>query len=239
MTVTAQFQQSLHSLMETLNQANPFFIRCIKSNSNKFPNEFDDETVQRQLRYTGMLETVRIRQAGFNVRLTYDEFIQLYRILLPKGLLSSQIDVRDFLYTLNLNRDNYQLGSSKIFLRESEKYKLDCRLHQQIMASIVTLQRWFRACLERRRFLRIRNSVVVLQSFCRMYLVQKYVRTVAAVIKIQKAWRGYKCRTLMQKLKIGMVNFQAHCRGFLTRNKVAEMKIKAMKKQVLVILVIF
>ncbi|KAJ9600223.1 hypothetical protein L9F63_009483, partial [Diploptera punctata] len=35
LTVTAQFQQSLHSLMDTLNQANPFFIRCIKSNSNK------------------------------------------------------------------------------------------------------------------------------------------------------------------------------------------------------------
>lgn len=104
MTVSAQFQQSLHSLMDTLNQANPFFIRCIKSNANKVPNEFDEETVQRQLRYTGMLETVRIRQAGFNVRLTYEEFIQLYRMLLPKGLLSSQSDIRDFLLTLNLNR---------------------------------------------------------------------------------------------------------------------------------------
>lgn len=67
-------------------------------------------------RYTGMLETVRIRQAGFNVRLTYDEFIQLYRILLPKGLLSSQVDVRNFLATLNLNRDNYQLGKTFSFL---------------------------------------------------------------------------------------------------------------------------
>lgn len=74
------------------------------------PNVFDEETVQRQLRYTGMLETVRIRQAGYNVRLTYEEFIQLYRILLPKGLLSSQADVRHFLATLNLDRDNYQLG---------------------------------------------------------------------------------------------------------------------------------
>lgn len=63
-----------------------------------------------------MLETVRIRQAGFNVRLTYDEFIQLYRILLPKGLISSQIDVRDFLATLNLNRDNYQLGEDFYFI---------------------------------------------------------------------------------------------------------------------------
>ena len=53
----------------------------------QIPNKFDEETVQRQLRYTGMLETVRIRQAGYNVRLTYDEFIQLYRILLPKGLI--------------------------------------------------------------------------------------------------------------------------------------------------------
>jgi myosin heavy subunit len=50
------------------------------------PNYFDNETVQRQLRYTGMLETVRIRQAGYNVRLNFDEFIHLYRILLPKGL---------------------------------------------------------------------------------------------------------------------------------------------------------
>lgn len=35
LTVTAQFQQSLHSLMDTLNQANPYFIRCIKSNASK------------------------------------------------------------------------------------------------------------------------------------------------------------------------------------------------------------
>lgn len=234
LTVTAQFQQSLHSLMDTLNQANPFFIRCIKSNGNKIPNEFDNETVQRQLRYTGMLETVRIRQAGFNVRLTYDEFIQLYRILLPKGLLSSQNDVHHFLATLNLDRDNYQLGSSKVFLRESEKYKLDYKLHQQIMASIVCLQRWFRACLERRKFLRIRNAVIIIQSYCRMYLVQKYIRAYMAAIKIQKVWRGYKTRSWYHKFKTGLIVFQAHVRGAKVRKIFVEMKKRALqKKQVL------
>ncbi|XP_048526366.1 unconventional myosin-IXAa isoform X3 [Dendroctonus ponderosae] len=221
MTVAAQFQQSLHSLMDTLNQANPFFIRCIKSNGNKIPNTFDADTVQRQLRYTGMLETVRIRQAGFNVRLTYDEFIQLYRILLPKGLLSSQVDVRNFLATLNLNRDDYQLGTSKVFMRESEKYKLDCKLHQQIMASIISLQRWFRACLERRKFLRMKSAVVLLQSYCRMYLVQKHVRLLMAAVKIQKSWRSYKAREWYKKLKVGLVFFQAHCRGFKLRQRIA------------------
>lgn len=56
------------------------FINCI------FCLNCEDETVQRQLRYTGMLETVRIRQAGYNVRLTFEEFVNLYRILLPTGL---------------------------------------------------------------------------------------------------------------------------------------------------------
>ncbi|CAG9133168.1 unnamed protein product [Plutella xylostella] len=167
LTVAAQFQHSLALLMDTLNQANPFFIRCIKSNSEKVPNVFDEEIVQRQLRYTGMLETVRIRQAGYNVRLTYEEFIQHYRILLPKGLLSSQQDVRHFLATLNLDRDNYQIGATKIFMRESEQTKLDYRLHQQIMASIITIQRWFRAALERRRFLALRRASQLLQAHCR------------------------------------------------------------------------
>ena len=59
-----------------------------KNQQNKQgPNQFDEEIVLRQLRYTGMLETVRIRQAGFNVRLTFEEFIHHYRILLPRGLL--------------------------------------------------------------------------------------------------------------------------------------------------------
>ncbi|KYN03126.1 Myosin-IXa [Cyphomyrmex costatus] len=228
MTVSAQFQQSLHSLMDTLNQANPFFIRCIKSNANKIPNEFDEETVQRQLRYTGMLETVRIRQAGFNVRLTYEEFIQLYRMLLPKGLLSSQSDVRDFLLTLNLNRDNYQLGTTKVFLRESEKIKLDIELHQQIITSITTIQKWFRACLERRKFLRLKNAIVQIQSFWRMVSAQRLAQVLRArteaALHIQTAWRVYKQHSWFKKLKSCVITFQAYVRGNNARKKIIELK---------------
>ncbi len=34
-TVSAQFQTSLISLVERLEQTNPFFVRCIKSNGEK------------------------------------------------------------------------------------------------------------------------------------------------------------------------------------------------------------
>lgn len=118
-----------------------------------------------------MLETVRIRQSGYSVRLTFEEFIQHYRILLPKGLLSSRNDIKEFLERMNLNQDNYQMGKTKVFMRESkfdlfisffisfflniffffffnyftgEKLALDDILHQEILKRIITLQRWVR-----------------------------------------------------------------------------------------------
>lgn len=46
LTVTAQFQLNLHSLMDTLNKANPFFIRCIKSNGQKV--SFKKENINQE-----------------------------------------------------------------------------------------------------------------------------------------------------------------------------------------------
>lgn len=38
------------------------------------PSVFDPEVVLNQLRYSGMLETVKIRRAGFPVRRTFKDF---------------------------------------------------------------------------------------------------------------------------------------------------------------------
>ena len=91
--------------------------------------------------------------------------------LLCIGIGSSQTDVTDFLRQMNLNSEHYQIGHQKIFLRESEKAKLDRQLHQTILASIVTIQRWFRSCVERRNFLSVRNAVVRIQVGLLLFLV--------------------------------------------------------------------
>ena len=67
----------IHSqLLQTLNQCHPFYIRCIKPNNAKCPMKFDMPVVLEQLRYTGMLETIRIRKLGYPVRMKYLHFAQ-------------------------------------------------------------------------------------------------------------------------------------------------------------------
>ena len=85
-TLASQFKKSLDLLMTTLSQCNPFFVRCVKPNEFKKPlvscllyicntivkiissKIFDRELCCRQLRYSGMLETIRIRRAGYPIR---------------------------------------------------------------------------------------------------------------------------------------------------------------------------
>jgi len=64
-----------------LEAANPHFIRCIKPNGQKKSDLFDPALVITQLRYTGLLETVRIRRAGFPLRLPQVAFIARFYFL--------------------------------------------------------------------------------------------------------------------------------------------------------------
>lgn len=168
-----------------------------------------------------MLETVRIRRAGYNVRLTYDEFIHLYRTLLPKGLISSQKDVRDFMNLLDLNKQDYQLGLTKIYMRESSKKPpkdyLDDKLHTQIINSIVKIQRWFRSILQRKKYVALRAAAITIQECWREYLLQKQ-RNNAAVV-VQSAWRMHSTQKWYSQLKSGVIFIQSMIRGKNARTR--------------------
>ncbi len=60
-SVASQFRSSLQLLVSDLEKTAPHFIRCIKPNSKKEANSLDSGEVLRQLRYAGMMETIRIR----------------------------------------------------------------------------------------------------------------------------------------------------------------------------------
>ncbi|KTF87085.1 hypothetical protein cypCar_00016950 [Cyprinus carpio] len=191
-SISAQFQASLSKLLETLRKAEPFFVRCIRSNGDKREMHFDDALVLQQLRYTGMLQTVRIRRSGYGAKFTFKEFTDQFRVLLPKEISTPQQDITNLLTKMGLPSSSFQIGRTKVFLKESERQILQEALHKEVMRSIIILQRWFRACLMRKQYLREREGIITIQRSWR-YLRQSY-RSRAAIV-IQAAWRRSKERT--------------------------------------------
>lgn len=69
---------------------------------------FDHSFCCRQLRYSGMMETAKIRQYGYPIRHTYSDFVYRYRILVsgipPAYKVISCLVNLEFSLNLDLNR---------------------------------------------------------------------------------------------------------------------------------------
>nr|XP_015215599.1 PREDICTED: unconventional myosin-XV [Lepisosteus oculatus] len=102
-TVAAKFQLSLLELVEKMDRCNPFFVRCLKPNNKKEPGLFEVEVVSTQLRYSGILETIRIRKEGFPVRIPFQIFINRKRYV---KMRASLIKFRSLIH-MYVNRKRY------------------------------------------------------------------------------------------------------------------------------------
>lgn len=52
---------------------------------------------------------------------------------------------------------------AQVFLREAERQRLQTLLHQEVLRRIVMLQRRFRAVLERKHFVNMRQAACIIQ----------------------------------------------------------------------------
>lgn len=65
---------------------------------------------------------------------------------------------------VSVGLDESRCGSSpQVFLREAARQRLQALLHREVLRLIVTLQRRFRALLERKNFVRMREAAICIQ----------------------------------------------------------------------------
>lgn len=197
-TVASVFSESLAQLIGTMSQCAPYFVRCIKPNEVKLPKQFNNKMVLDQLRYSGMLETIRIRRAGYPVRIDFASFIFRFR-----SLLGGQKSTGPARETSNLIlstlppalSDSYQLGHSKVFLREATELQLEELRGAALHGIVVILQKNVRRWLAVRHFKAIRKCVILLQACARRQIaVRRYEKTLRAIVVIQAFFKMIKPR---------------------------------------------
>ncbi|XP_046338016.2 myosin-VIIa-like isoform X1 [Haliotis rufescens] len=256
-TLAAQFKKSLDALMKTLSHCQPFFVRCIKPNEFKKPSMFDRELCCKQLRYSGMMETIRIRRAGYPIRHVFSEFVDRYRLLVSgvgpshkeECMTASQKICKQV-----LQDKDYQLGKTKVFLKDAEDVFLEQQRELTLTKKILVLQKTVRTWHCRRRFLRMRKNVVTIQSAWRTHYQRKrfllmrqgYMRLQAMcrsriltarynvlrgiIVNLQRFCRGHLVRQWLQRRMVAVVRIQAALRTLIARKRFRRMQIEYQKR---------
>ncbi|CCF57947.1 hypothetical protein KAFR_0D02990 [Kazachstania africana CBS 2517] len=151
--------KSANELVETLSKAQPSYIRTIKPNQTKSPNDYDDQQVLHQIKYLGLQENVRIRRAGFAYRQTYDKFVERFYLLSPHcsyaGDYTWQGDTLDavkyILLDASVPEKEYQLGVTSVFIKTPETlFALEHMRDRYWHNMAARIQRAWRRFLQRR-----------------------------------------------------------------------------------------
>ncbi|XP_030188168.1 unconventional myosin-VIIa isoform X2 [Lynx canadensis] len=222
-TLSSQFKRSLELLMRTLGACQPFFVRCIKPNEFKKPMLFDRHLCVRQLRYSGMMETIRIRRAGYPIRYSFVEFVERYRVLLP-GVKPAykQDDLRGTCQRMAEavlgTHDDWQIGKTKIFLKDHHDMLLEVERDKAITDRVILLQKVIRGFKDRSNFLKLKNAATLIQRHWRGHNCRRnYELMRLGFLRLQALHRSQKLHQKYRLARRRIIGFQARCRAYLVR----------------------
>jgi len=230
-TVAKFFQNSLQQLITMIDVTNPHWIRCVKPHSAKLPRRFNGNEVMGQLRCAGVLETVKIRQTGYSLRLRHADFWNRFKLLLadPGVKLSDKFttgDLKQILARAALSATDAQIGRAKVFLKDPPYRVLEGLRNQKLDHLAVAIQRFAAAKISsgRAHARRLRNALVRIQQFAKAHVSEHHFRQVelawwkrriGAAMCLQRLARSRLSANITHRLR--MLRFtavmQAACRA--------------------------
>ncbi|KAK2885172.1 hypothetical protein Q8A73_021646 [Channa argus] len=177
-TAASCFLQSLSELTMRLERCQATFICCLKPNYLKIPGIFDVDYMSAQLRHAGLLETIQLRKLGFPVRIQYSYFIERYGALLTERFIeeSNREQTVVLLEMFGAEKEQYQLGLTKVFLKEPLYQQLEEKWNSTQTWAAITIQRNIRGFLCRRNFRFFKEKAIVIQSHIRGHQARKYFK---------------------------------------------------------------
>ena len=166
----------------TLRKSQPRYIRCLKPNNKFTPTDFDSHDVLKQLRCAGMLEAIRIRKAGYSIRIVFKDFIRRYRPCLKGEAGQYDSKPREGAMAI-LDRlkaaqpklaSRFQVGFTKVFLKEETRSGLEQLLNSAYKQQVIQIQAAIRGKLCRNKAKRLRRARdTICRRVCRRVMLQR------------------------------------------------------------------
>uniref|UniRef100_A0A8B9RG49 Si:ch73-194h10.2 n=1 Tax=Astyanax mexicanus TaxID=7994 RepID=A0A8B9RG49_ASTMX len=224
LTLCGQFRLSLDALMKTLTACQPYFIRCIKPNDFKKPMLFDRELCMRQLRYSGMMETIRIRKAGYPIRHTFQEFLDRYRVLLnstvcdPKTESAKKCSESICQNTFS-TEDDWKIGKTKVFFKDFHDTMLELKRDKALNEKALIIQKVLRGHKHRKQFLKQRSAAVVVQKYWRGHKGRKLYRVQLGFARLQATVRSRQITRQYELERKAALLLQTQIHGYFARKE--------------------
>lgn len=194
LTAGTLFQKSMIELVDTLQNQEPFYVRCIKPNDNKVATLFDTVRVEHQVRYLGLIENVRVRRAGFVHRQPYDKFLLRYKMTseytwpnfrgTPKEGVEVLMDVHNF-------TDDVKFGRTKLFIRSPKTlFALEHKRNEMIPVVVTFLQKQVRGWICRQQYKKMLAAIAIMKYYTQ-YKQRKYIEELAQKFRHAKNMKDY------------------------------------------------
>ncbi|XP_041086121.1 unconventional myosin-If-like isoform X1 [Polyodon spathula] len=162
-TASMKIKKQANDLVNTLMKCTPHYIRCIKPNETKRSKDWEESRVMHQVEYLGLRENIRVRRAGFAYRRVFNKFMQRYAILTaetwPCWRGDERQGVQHLLRAVNMDADQYQMGQSKVFVKNPESLFLLEEMRERKFDTFArTIQKAWRKYIARRKYEQMREE---------------------------------------------------------------------------------
>uniref|UniRef100_A0A7N1A3X8 Uncharacterized protein n=2 Tax=Kalanchoe fedtschenkoi TaxID=63787 RepID=A0A7N1A3X8_KALFE len=218
--VGTQFKGQIFKLIQQLESSAPHFILCIRPNSKQLPDVFEKEFASRQLRCHGILEVVRMHRCGYPTRMTHQEFVSRFGILLGDIDNVSQDPLSKASAILQQHRippTSYQVGYTRLFFRTGQVDQLEL-IKNKALDGALDAQKLSQTQYTCRQFISLKIGVITLQSFIR----GENARREYSFLRKLSSKELLSIKTLQGNQKT--VQLQSAIRGCLARQQFIQMQ---------------
>ena len=241
-TLNAKFRSQMKALMIELKSCECHFIRCIKPNEEKKPGVWNGNLVLQQIRYLGVLESIKVRKESFPVRRPYKLFYQKYEELrnfsAPSFLELEQkggdfTDLTKKILEGALKKFPEELvlyGKTKLFLRNKTFLLIEKMYTDKMRIKNEQAFRVQRAFYRYKQMKKLRQMFKALKKIKTLWKVRMeynhFQKMRKAARKVQAFYKNRKNGRDLLKKTIDCVVIQKYLRRYLAFRKFGKMSLK-------------